>query len=78
MPEQSAEDAADELDDLATAPASSTNDSGNNTERSAEDVIRLRQLAKATRAMEGTNGNGGAKSGWRMLRPGKWIPPGPI
>ena len=78
MPAQTPDEAADELDDLATAPLSSSNDQGSTTERTAGDVASLRNQAKAERADANSNGQGGKKSGWRFTRPATYIPPGTI
>ncbi len=41
-----------------------------------DEILRLLRAMPSGGAAAGTNGNGGAKSGWRMLRAARYVPPG--
>lgn len=67
----------EELEALATSPAEASGDTGSRKARSAEDVIKLDQYAKAVAAATGTNENGGPKSRFRGII-SRSKPPGSI
>jgi hypothetical protein len=69
---------ADDLETLATQPASASGDAGSVTSRPAEDVIRLAGAAAGQTAVAGTNAQGGPRSLWNRLRPARILPRDPL
>ena len=66
----------EELEALAATPANATVDGRSASSRSADDVLKLLDRAKAEEAAEGTNDNGGPISPWRCLRMARASMPG--
>ena len=66
------------LQELALTPQSVTGDQGSFTERSADDVRKLLGLASDATLDTGANPQGGARSAWRQVRPGRVVPPGAV
>jgi len=66
----------EELEALAAKPESASVDGRSATARSADDVLKLLDRAKAEEAAEGTNANGGPVSPWRCLRMARASMPG--
>lgn len=71
MPLESAD-----YDELASSPAAASGDMGSVTARSADDVIKLDDRARAVDAVVDQNVNGGPKSAWHCLRPARVQLPG--
>lgn len=67
---------ADEIHELAAAPASISVDGQSVSERSAADFIALEDRAIAKAALAGTNANGGPRSAWGRTRAALAVPPG--
>jgi hypothetical protein len=67
---------AAELEALARTPAAASTDAGSATARSADDVLKLDAAAAGVDALTGPNGQGGAKSAFRCLRPARAGLPG--
>lgn len=66
------------LEELAAEPQSTSVDGQSVTNRSADDVLKLRNAAAAEAAVAGTNANGGPVSMWSRLRPARAVPPGAV
>ena len=64
--------------EAATQPASASVDGQTAAAVSISDQIKALQFAKGATALEGTNENGGPKSGWNKLRTAKAVPPGAV
>ena len=69
---------AAELDALARKPQSVTTDAGSVTQRSADDIRKLLDLAAGATLDETPNPQGGRASAWRQTRPARSIPPGAV
>jgi len=67
---------AEELVELASAPASVSVDGQTVSERSADDVIKLENRAIGKTVLAGANNNGGPRSAFNYCRPGRFKPPG--
>lgn len=73
-------------DEIATAAAevaeigvqSSTTGDQTTTAMDPEKLLRVADKLRANSAADGTNANGGSKSGWGMLRQARTIPPGAV
>lgn len=71
-------------DEIATAAAevaeigvqSATTGDQTTTAMDPEKLLRVADKLAAREAAAGTNGNGGARSGWRSLRAARYVPPG--
>lgn len=59
-------------------PQSAAMDGRSATNRSASDLIKLKQELERDAAAAGTNDAGGSVSPWTRLRPAKVIPPGGV
>lgn len=57
----------EQLETLATLPASASSDAGAFTERSADDVRKLLDEARAAALLTGTNDQGGPKTPMRCV-----------
>ncbi len=71
-------------DEIATAAAeiaeigvqSNTTGDQTTTAMDPEKLLRVADKVAARDAQAGSNGNGGARSGWRSLRAARYVPPG--
>lgn len=71
-------------DDIADAAAevaeigvqSATTGDQTTTAMDPEKLLRVADKVEQRAAMAGDNGRGGARSGWRGLRPARYVPPG--
>ena len=61
----------EELEALARAPQSMSGDTGSLTERSADDLKKLIDLAAEAEITADASANGGPKSGLRFCRPAR-------
>lgn len=58
----------DDIAEAAAAPASASTDAGSASAHSIPDQIAAAKFQAAGNALDGTNDNGGPKSGWNKLR----------
>jgi hypothetical protein len=68
----------DVVDEIALDGVSNVTVAGQSV--SALDPLKVEQIAKmreADDALDGTNANGGSRSGWNQLRPARFSPAGP-
>lgn len=69
-------DLSETIEQAAQDPAAAANDGQSATARPIADLIAADKYLKGQAAAEGTNTNGGPRSGWGMLRTAKAVPPG--
>ena len=66
----------DRIDYLIQKPSSASNDMGSVTMPNVKDLHEIAQKELNKAAATGANENGGVKSGWNMLRPGRFVSQG--
>lgn len=71
-------DLQDEIEEVAQRAASTTTELGSSTQQPLPDLIAADRYLAGKDALEGTNSNGGKKSGWRCLRAARAKPPGSV
>jgi hypothetical protein len=69
-------DLSELVETAAAKPASATVDGQSMSAVSIPDLIEAAHFQAGQAAVVGTNDNGGPKSGWRMTRPARVVPPG--
>lgn len=67
-----------QIEQAIEEPLSAASDGQSATARSADDLIKLINHAAGQTGLDGTNANGGPKSGWGRLRTARAIPPGAV
>lgn len=67
---------SDTIAENAAGPQSASQDGRSASAHSIPDQILAHTHKKNADAVEGTNAQGGAKSGWRTLRPAQVVLPG--
>lgn len=70
------EELTQQIEDAIAAPISATINDKSATEQSIPDKIAGVTFVQGARALSGSSGRGGRKSGWNCLRPAKAVPPG--
>lgn len=69
-------DLTDTIESAAADPASAASDGQSATARPLADLIAADKYLKGQQALEGTNANGGPRSGWVSLRTARAVPQG--
>lgn len=69
-------DLKQQIEDAANAPKQMQTDMGKIEEHPLPDLIAADQYLAGKDAAEGTNANGGPKTGWGCVRWARGIPPG--
>jgi len=71
-------DLSDTIEDAAQDPAAASEDGRSATSRPLADLIAADKYLKSAGALDGTNQNGGPRSGWGCLRMARAVPPGSV
>lgn len=71
-----ATDLTPQIEQAASEPASATADGQSAQSHPLPDLIEADRYLKGTTAVDGSNGAGGPRTGWGLLRMAKFTPPG--
>lgn len=71
-------DLSTRIEEVANDPAAASSDLGSATNQDLSKLIEADKYLAGKTALDGTNAQGGKKSGWAALRPARAIPPGSV